>query len=303
VSASKGMKASRAVFVVACNLLFLGPAFPAHAASDDVSLTIAGPHGETRYTRQELLARADLTGIRITHDVAYARRMRYEALPLTPLLQSAGITPDSSVRFVARDGFVAILPGKLLLGQPPAHASAYLAIEPADWPWPPLKSGALTSAGPFYLVWLRPERSGIGPEQWPYQIARLEVVLPIAQRFPAILPSPMLPAASPVRRGLLVFERNCLPCHTLNREGDATVGPDLNVPMNPTEYFRPDALAKLIRNPRQVRSWKEARMPAFDLHALPDAELQDLLTYLRYMAKRRVPSVQQSDAPREKLTP
>jgi mono/diheme cytochrome c family protein len=85
-----------------------------------------------------------------------------------------------------------------------------------------------------------------------------------------------------------VFEKNCSVCHTLNLGGDATVGPDLNVPYNPTEYMRVDALRLLIRNPQSLRRWPAAKMPAFETRLLSDRDLTDLLAYLRHMADRKV---------------
>jgi mono/diheme cytochrome c family protein len=111
------------------------------------------------------------------------------------------------------------------------------------WPWKtPASRGrhwaGKPSAGPFYLVWTAPEASGIRPEQWPFQIATPQAG-PVEQRFPALLPDPKLPADNPVRQGFALFQQNCLACHRLNGAGDAQVGPDLNVPHNPTEYFQP----------------------------------------------------------------
>jgi mono/diheme cytochrome c family protein len=77
-------------------------------------------------------------------------------------------------------------------------------------------------------------------------------------------------------------------CHTLNGGGDATVGPDLNIPYNPTEYLRPEALRRLIRDPQALRLWPGAKMPAFDSKALSDRELAEILAYLRHMADRKV---------------
>ena len=82
--------------------------------------------------------------------------------------------------------------------------------------------------------------------------------------------------------------KNCLVCHTLNLGGDANVGPDLNVPFNPTEYLRADALRRLIRDPQSLRRWPAAKMPGFDVSVLSDRELNDVLAYLRYMATRKV---------------
>ena len=49
----------------------------------------------------------------------------------------------------------------------------------------------------------------------------------------------------------------------MNQAGSALAGPDLNVPMNPTEYFTDAGLRALIRDPRSVRVWPEQRMPSF----------------------------------------
>jgi cytochrome c1 len=62
----------------------------------------------------------------------------------------------------------------------------------------------------------------------------------------------------------------------------------LNVPYNPTEYLRVDALRRLIRDPQSLRRWQAAKMPRFPLTSLSDRELTDLLAYLRHMADRKV---------------
>lgn len=137
------------------------------------------------------------------------------------------------------------------------------------------------------MVWTRPQAAGIGPEQWPYQLASIRKLADVAARFPALLPDPSLPPDSEVRRGFAVFQRTCLACHTLNGQGDAKLGPDLNIPHNPTEYLRADLLRAFIRDPQSLRRWPQARMPGFDTHALSDADLDAVLAYLRHMAGRR----------------
>jgi cytochrome c1 len=92
----------------------------------------------------------------------------------------------------------------------------------------------------------------------------------------------------PIRRGFAVFSASCLPCHTLNLMGDARVGLDLNVPFSPTEYMREDFLRMQVRNPQALCSWPGAKMPGFGVNAISDRELDDLLAYLYYMAKRKV---------------
>lgn len=262
---------------------FLVATTVAHAASE-LAVTIGGH--VTIYTAATLLDNPATTAITIPADVAYQRAMTYRAVPVASLLN--GVAADDSVRFVASDGFAATLPAARLLATADDGARAYLAIEPAATPWPALKAGSPTTAGTFYLVWVRPERAKITPEQWPYQIAKIEGVAPIAKRFPALMPAAEAPASGPVRRGLVVFTTNCSVCHTLNLAGDAKVGPDLNVPYSPTEYLRDDALRRLIRNPQSLRHWEDAKMPGFGTNVLGARDLDDLLAYLRHMSKRKV---------------
>jgi len=249
------------------------------------ALTVATGGRTAIYTPTGLLALPAATTVTIPADVAYKRSMTFRAIPFAALLE--GATTDDNVRFVAADGFAATLPAAALLAHD-GGAVAYLAVEPAEAPWPPLKAGQAGTAGPFYLVWLRPEKGAITPEQWPYQIVRIEAVASLAKRFPMIVPAVKLPAGHPIRAGFAAFQKHCIVCHTLNGGGDATLGPDLNVPYNPTEYLRPDALRRLIRDPQALHRWPAAKMPAFDSRTLPDRELAELLAYLRHMADRKV---------------
>jgi cytochrome c1 len=73
----------------------------------------------------------------------------------------------------------------------------------------------------------------------------------------------------------------------MNGNGAAAIGPDLNLPMNPTEYFEAQALSAFIRNPASVRTWPGMVMHGFSAAAIPDAELADLLAYLRNMSSRK----------------
>jgi cytochrome c1 len=54
--------------------------------------------------------------------------------------------------------------------------------------------------------------------------------------------------------------------------------------MSPTQYFTPEALRKLIRNPKSVRTWPGQIMPGFDPSKISDADLDAVIAYLTYMA-------------------
>jgi mono/diheme cytochrome c family protein len=261
-------------------LLLIGlAAMPAvHAAE----LTIDMGHGARQTDSASLLARADARDISVPDDVSYHRTMHYRAVPLASLLE--GLLLEDHLQFVAADGFAAEIEAREILRAD--GAQAWLAIEDAQHPWPALKPGK-PGAGPFYLVWTHAEKSHISPEHWPYQIVTIRKLAPTASRFPAMQPAADLAEDSSVRRGFAIFQSHCLSCHTLNGQGDARLGPDLNIPHNPTEYLRDDLLRGLIRNPQSLRQWPESKMAGFDEKALSEADLNALLDYLRHMAGRK----------------
>ena len=80
---------------------------------------------------------------------------------------------------------------------------------------------------------------------------------------------------------------NGLPCHKLNGAGASNVGPDLNLPQNPTEYFTSQGLHDLIRNPRAVRTWPALTMPPFPPDYLSDREIGLVIAYLKHMVGRK----------------
>ena len=255
--------------------LLLLTALPLQAA--ELLLEINGQ--QTRYSTEQLLKQAQ--AIQIPADVAYKRAMTYQAVPVASLLP--GVNAGDQLQAVASDGFAAELPAAPLLNR--EGARAWVAIEDPAQPWPRLNSNK-PSAGPFYLVWTNPQAGQIGPEQWPFQMVSLCQVQSLAQRFPALLPASS--ASAEVQAGFAQFQKHCLACHRLNGAGDSAFGPDLNIPHNPTEYFNADYLPRYIRDPQSLRRWPQARMPGFSPQALADAELQQLLAYLRHMATRKV---------------
>ena len=77
--------------------------------------------------------------------------------------------------------------------------------------------------------------------------------------------------------GSKLFEEHCLRCHAVNRLG-GRVGPELNVPMNITEYRDRKILRQFIKNPQAFR---HTAMPAHDF--LSDEERELILDYLVFM--------------------
>ena len=269
-----------AVFAVLFVWLTPSPALTA-------TLTLEEGQNRLAFDTEALLARPDLAEIEVPADVGYHAPRHYRAVPLSALLAALPAPPPGDVlEAVANDGFVAQIPLVLALQTAAGAARAWLAVEPPAAPWPPLP-GKPASAGPFYLVWERPQASSIASEYWVYQLAALRYAPDPAARWPQIAVEPSLPADHPARRGQAVFVALCLPCHRLAGGGAAEVGPDLNRPMSPTEYFWPAALRRFLRDPASVRDWPERRMPGFGPEQLSKAELDALVAYLAHMAERR----------------
>lgn len=266
-------------------LLTLSMSAPrAMAASPALGLSVDG--NTLSLTAQVLLARPDATEITVPNDVAYGKSMTYRAVPLADLLDGIKLSADSVLEARATDGFSAQLPMDLVRNRDTTGAVAWLAIEDPARPWPKLP-GKAVSAGPFYLVWIGPAAASVRSEQWPYQIGQLTTQASPATRWPALAVDPALPATDPVRAGQRLFITQCFACHRLNGAGSADAGPDLNLPMNPTEYFQPSALHRYIRNPASLRNWPGRAMPPFSPDQLSDREIDLVVTYLAYMAQRK----------------
>jgi mono/diheme cytochrome c family protein len=260
--------------------LFLALLASTQAAEE--TLVIANSGAERRFTAAELSARPDAAALSVTGDV-YHHAVTYRAVPLLSLLGGNPGDRFDTVEAQARDGFVSQIPLALIAGGEHGGAVAFIAVEDLAHPWPPLPQKTET-AGPFYLVWEHPEKSGITREQWPYQLVRLSFVESPVHRWPQLSAPGDVPVGAPARHGQDVFITQCLPCHRLNGGGASDTGPDLGRPMNPTQYLADAGLRAIIRNPQAVRTWPNQQMIGFGERVLSDADLDALVAYLRAMA-------------------
>lgn len=281
---------TRLILLFSLFVPLLGITAPAQAA-DTARLQLQHDGQQHHFTPADLLRRADVATITIPADIAYKRAMDFRALPLANLLRDAGFTAHGTLDFLALDGFAVPIDAARIFSA--SGPQPWLAVEDPSSPWPALSPDG-SSAGPFYLVWLAPAGDNKStqpapPEHWPFQIAVIAQTIPPEQRYPQILPDLTLPKHHPAWEGFALYKTHCIACHKINGGGDATLGPDLNLPHNPTEYFTTAFLKKLIRNPAQVRTWSGMKMPGFDTQTLSDDELDALLMYLKVMVQRRQP--------------
>lgn len=268
-------------------VLFLLMAYFIVGWSADPTIVIKNNKQTKAYTRSELLKRDDIETIVVAKDPAYQYSPQsYEAIKASQFFKDICVDDDAAIEFQTTDGFAAPISKARLLNTNPDESIAYIAIERPNTPWPKrINNGP--SAGPFYLIWKNPHLSDIKQEEWPFMLAGFEIKASLNELYPKIFPDKNLAENSPVKRGFKVFQQNCFACHTMNGQGASNLGPDLNIPMNPTEYFVDAAFKKLIRNPSSVRTWPNQVMYGFSEDVLSDDEINDLLDYLKYMAATR----------------
>lgn len=238
---------------------------------------------ERRFTAADLLARPDNALVTV-QDSTVGRPTKYRAVLLLALLGDISDARFDTLEARAIDGFVAQIPLVLVTRGASGGAVAWLAVDDPAHPWPPLPKQSI-SAGPFYLIWEHPERSGVTSEQWPYGLVRLTLVENPVHRWPQLAVPATLPPDATAQHGQDVFLSQCLPCHRLKGGGAGEMGPDLGEPMNPMQYLTEAGLRNIIRDPRAVRTWPSLQMPGFDEASLSEADLDAVIAYLRTMAR------------------
>lgn len=260
----------------------------AGSGDDEPRLTVITQSGTLVFRTSELLARDDLQAFTFIDISAYPREeVTFTAVKLGTLLSEVRTAPDAMLEVISSDGFVSVIAPERLLNTDPAQSVAWLAIEDPAAPWRAHRSGDGT-AGPYYVFWVNPGLSDIGREEWPFKIDRIVERDSLRALYPGIFPVSAVDEQGEVMQGLRLFVKNCFTCHTINRVGRSQMGPDLNYPMSPLEYFQPGIVRQLIRNPQMVRHNPKSPMGnGFPPALLSDADVDAILAYLQLMADER----------------
>ena len=257
-------------------------------AMEPIHLKITNGNHTKIFHYADLMKRNDLEHISVPKDPSYQNRSQtFRASRLINLFSEFNLNKDLVVQFNCTDGFSAPIDTTLLMNKSSEKSIAYLAIEDPMQKWANLPNKKL-SAGPFRVIWANPEKSNIVQEQWPYMISSFEIKGTMQETYPKIFPAPSIAKDDPIKSGFKVFLNNCFACHKMNDQGSASIGPDLNIPMNPTEYFKEGSLKMLIRNPKSLRTWKTSKMPDFDESEISNADLENLIKYLQHMSLHKV---------------
>ena len=244
------------------------------------SLRIADRQTEKSVSAAALLADPATRTVTID-DPVYRRSMTYRAIPVSELLTGLAVAADDYVQLIATDQFSIGVPARLAL-----RPQALVAIEDPVHPWPAMPGKNSGTAGPFFVIWRDAKRDEISSEYWAYKLGALQVTDSPYKRWPVLAITDDVPATDPARRGLDRYVALCIACHRFKGAGEGEQGPELGRPMNPVDYLQPAALRQLLRDPSRVRDRPNRKMPAFGRDTLSDQDLDAIVAWLAYKARR-----------------
>ena len=277
---------SRQICIVLVGGLLAGQPFRVTADEPTLQFLDAGKPIQT-LTRKDLAEKIPSTRLTVENPTT-SQPAPYQgaALPaLLTLVYGDRWQHAELVKFETRDGYQPVVPV--------SHISQHSGLMAyADAGQDRLQAlgdghGGTVDPGPFYLVWENIQDRGARQDpwlQWPWQLAKVELTS-IEREYPQTAPPPG--ASEAVMRGFNGFLSHCAKCHQINGEGGA-IGPELNVPVNVTEYWQNDWLPKFIADPQSIRH--NSKMVGYQ-SASPEksAEIDDIVAYLRAMKERKLP--------------
>lgn len=218
--------------------------------------------------------------VNVEMDPVYHKSKTYNGLVLKNIIENySGLNPEkyeeTKIIFECEDGYKPEMPLNKLLS-----ADSYLAISDVDAPkgsdWERIyKDGHEMKAAPFYIVY-----KGVsvkdGSYKWPYNVVKLHFV-PANNDIELIFPK-----EKNAESGYKLFQRHCKTCHSINGIG-GTMGPELNVPKNVTEYWKENDLEAFIKNPASYR--KNVKMPTL---TISKKEISEIVYYLNVMVHQKI---------------
>jgi cytochrome c2 len=228
------------------------------------------------------LAQLPTRTISTQNDPIYHRNATYEGYDIQALISWLGKRSgldlsEAIITFIAADGYrsstrISELPkrvGVLAYREQSSNNRSFFSDS---------KHGKKDfNPGPFVLVW---EGSYRDADQLPTPWSITEITLGHDS-----IPKELIPKETSERisNGLRLWREHCLRCHSINKVGGA-VGPELNVPVNITEFWPKERLHQMIENSTSLR-WGSA-MPSFSW--LSKQEREALVEYLEVMSRNKI---------------
>ena len=207
-------------------------------------------------SRNQLPATLKIT---IDKDPVYRTKKQYQVYPLTGIIkslakQSTKPLINSILVFTAIDGYKVTMSYQDALLE--KGYIAFKDLSAKNGSWVEFKFGnENTTPAPYYLVWSNPEL-----DKWrypsPFQLSSISLQTADSY-FSAAAP---VSNNARVNQGFTLFSRFCIRCHSVNHTG-GTLGPELNLPKNITDYYTVQKLTDFILDAPSFRP--KTKMPVF----------------------------------------
>ncbi len=188
------------------------------------------------------------------------------------------------VKFITSDGYQPVIPtdkiiaGSGVISTGEKGQTGFLKL---------LRSNEETvDPGPFYLVWENIKDKGNNEDpwlSWPWQITGIELTS-LSREFPHSAPPAL--SGEVAKAGYLAFRQHCIKCHSINGDGGA-VGPELNYPVNVTEYWKAEWLARFIADPQRIRA-NSKMIPFYRDMKNREAAISTIIEYLKVMKDNKL---------------
>ena len=265
----------RLALVKACLFLLLGTSIAQAKLDLDASINFDVDGQVSIWKLKDLQKHVPAYEVTLFNPV-YKKTMSYRAFKFAEVAKLAKIDIFNvqQISFIARDGYEAVLTQPILKRFPKpwlafeelstAHGETFSLVG---------EGKEITDPAPYYLLWQKPESYKAFP--WPFAITKITVNVKFDPYFEL---KPKQQTTVKILRGFEVFKTRCMACHSINLVG-GSIGPELNIPKNITEYRTMTFLKAWIKDPTSFRA--KSRMANFG--TVSEHQIDDVIAYIKYM--------------------
>jgi len=214
------------------------------------------------------------TNVNVTYDHYFKTSKEYKGYDIKQIIASIikSVNFDTTkclVVFECKDGYKPAMDISKVFGQINGYIVYKNENEINHTSWPDSLNEKFK---PYYIVWDNVKKED-DTFMWPFGLIGLRLVK-MDIEFKEIYPSKDLSLIN----GFTLFRNNCMKCHSINKVG-GTIGPELNIPRNITEYWKVKDIISFAKDPRSYRI--NSSMPP--IINLSELDLNEIVKYLKYM--------------------
>lgn len=220
------------------------------------------------------------TTITFQHDKAFAEPVTFRGFSFNKVIEALALeeTDRLQATIICTDGYKPSMPLLKI-----AEYEGYITYQQSKEELAIWADSIRERIPPYYLTWNTPQLEKDLMNPYGATTLRIEY---IGYNYDKILP-PMVKEDSLLTAGFHLYEKMCMKCHSINKEG-GDLGPELNIPQNITEYRDKEFIHAFIKNPQTFRYNSK-------MHPIPlsDEKLDLIYNYLVAMKDAKVPVLEE----------